>query len=145
MLIQAEGDGYAATEKEDGVITSVEVIISADTLPRLGTKMGSWSFYAYLHEIGHALGLGHTKPESAPMDFGNGTLFLIDSFQASLMSGFYQHNNTYINDSAANPVTPMIADIIAIQNLYGVPEDSNGGDTIYGYQSNVDDYLGRVL
>ena len=140
-----EGDGYAATEKEDGVITSVEVIISADTLPRLGTKMGSWSFYAYLHEIGHALGLGHTKPESAPMDFGNGTLFLIDSFQASLMSGFYQHNNTYINDSAANPVTPMIADIIAIQNLYGVPEDSNGGDTIYGYQSNVDDYLGEFF
>ena len=140
-----EGDGYAATEREDGVITSVEVIISADTLPRLGTKMGSWSFYAYLHEIGHALGLGHTKPESAPEDFGNGTLFLIDSFQASLMSGFYQHNNTYINDSAANPVTPMIADIIAIQNLYGVPEDSNGGDTIYGYQSNVDDYLGEFF
>ena len=140
-----EGDGYAATEKEDGVITSAEVIISADTLPRLGTKMGSWSFYTYLHEIGHALGLGHLKPESAPMDFGNGTLFLIDSFQASLMSGFYPSSNTYINDSIAHPVTPMIADIIAIHNLYGEPEDSNGGDTIYGYQSNVDGYLGEFF
>ena len=128
-----------------GVITSATVIISADTLPVLGTTLGSWSFFAYMHEIGHSLGLGHTKPESAAKGFGNGTLFLIDSFQASMMSGFFASYNTYINDSAAHPVTPMIADIIAIQNLYGVPEDSNGGDTIYGYQSNVDGYLGEFF
>ena len=140
-----EGDGYARRTQEDGIITSAEVIISADTLPVHGTEMGSWSFFAYIHEIGHALGLGHTKPESAPKDFGNGTIFLIDSFQASAMSGFYASNNTYINDSFARPVTPMVADIIAIQNLYGVPEDSNGGDTVYGYQSNVDGYLGEFF
>ena len=140
-----EGDGYAATEKVGGVITSATVIISADTLPVLGTTLGSWSFFAYMHEIGHSLGLGHTKPESAAKGFGNGTLFLIDSFQASMMSGFFASYNTYINDSAAHPVTPMIADIIAIQNLYGVPEDSNGGDTIYGYQSNVGGYLGEFF
>ena len=140
-----EGDGYAETDKEDGIITSARVIISADTLPVSGTEMGSWSFFAYIHEIGHALGLGHTKPESAAKDFGNGTIFLIDSFQASAMAGFYADNNTYINDSDAHPVTPMIADIIAIQNLYGVPEDSNGGDTDYGYQSNVDGYLGELF
>ena len=140
-----EGDGYAETDKENGIINSARVIISADTLSVHGTEMGSWSFFAYIHEIGHALGLGHTKPESAAKDFGNGTIFLIDSFQASVLSGFYANNNTYINDSRAHPVTPMIADIIAIQNLYGEPEDSNGGDTVYGYQSNVDGYLGEFF
>ena len=140
-----EGDGYAETDRENGIINSARVIISADTLPVLGTEMGTWSLFAYIHEIGHALGLGHTKPESAAKDFGNGTIFLIDSFQSSAMSAFYANNNTYTNDSGTHPVTPMIADIIAIQNLYGVPEDSNGGDTVYGYQSNVDGYLGEFF
>ena len=39
----------------------------------------------------------------------------------------------------------MIADIIAIQNLYGVPDSINIGDTIYGYQSNLDGYLGEFF
>ena len=140
-----QGDGYATAEKEDGIIRSARVIISADRLPVLGTEMGSWSFFAYIHEIGHALGLGHTKPESAAKDFGNGTIFLIDSFQASAMASFTADTNTYINDSRTHPVTPMAADIIAVHNLYGVPEDRNGGDTVYGYQSNVGGYLGEFF
>ena len=39
----------------------------------------------------------------------------------------------------------MITDIIAIQKLYGVPDDANPGDTVYGYQSNVDGYLGEFF
>ena len=142
---RGENIGQTTTETENGIITSAEVVISADTLLESGTKIGSWSFFSYIHEIGHALGLGHTKPQSAPKDFGNGTIFLIDSLQATTMSNFYASVNTYINGSVAHPVTPMIADIIAIQNLYGVPEDSNGGDTVYGYQSNVDGYLGEFF
>ena len=38
----------------------------------------------------------------------------------------------------------MIADIIAIQNLYGVPS-INPGDTVYGYESNVGGYLGQLF
>ena len=140
-----EESGYTETAKEDGIIKSARVVLSADLLLVQGTEMGSWSFFAYIHEIGHVLGLGHTKPESAAKDFGNGTIFLVDSFQASVMSYFYASSNTYINDSPAHPVTPMVADIIAIQNLYGVPEDSNGGDTVYGYQSNLDGYLGEFF
>ena len=134
-----------AAPKEDGFITSAHINVREQDVIDWGTSIGSWSFFAYVHEIGHALGLGHTKPESAPTDFGNGTIFLIDSFQASAMAYFDASSNTYINDSGAHPITPMIADIIAIQNLYGVPEDSNGGDTVYGYQSNVDGYLGEFF
>ena len=61
------------------------------------------------------------------------------------MSYFSQTRNTYIDASEAQPVTPMIADIIAIQKLYGVPTDINAGDTVYGYQSNVGGYLDKFF
>ena len=60
------------------------------------------------------------------------------------MSYFDQNENTLVDASYAYCVTPMIADIIAIQNLYGFAE-SNEGDTIYGHESNVGGYLGEVF
>ena len=80
-----------------------------------------------------------------PTIYGVDNAFLNDSKQASVMSYFSQTGNTYIEASNATPVTPMIADIIAIQNLYGTPTDINLGDTVYGYHSNVDGYLGQLF
>ena len=128
---------------DDGVISSY-VNISPDFVSEAG--IGSYSVYVYMHEIGHALGLGHPGPYNAvTVSFGVHNIFLIDSWQATILSGISQTQNTYINASDALPVTPMIADIIAIQNLYGVPTDIRTGDTVYGYQSNVDGYLGRFF
>ncbi len=140
-----ENSGHATTEIENGIITSALVVISADTLLESGTTIGSWSFYSYIHEIGHALGLGHLKPDAYSPAFGVEERFLLNSFQASTLSGYDQARNTYINASSAHPVTPMIADIIAVQKLYGLPVESNGGDTVYGYQSNVAGYLGEFF
>ena len=77
--------------------------------------------------------------------YGTHNIFLIDSWQASVQSYFTQTDNTHINASYAVPVTPMIADIIAIRDLYGTPGDINAGDTVYGYRSNLDGYLGQVF
>ena len=130
----------------DGVILSAEVNIPARMLTQHGNTVGSYGFLTYLHEVGHALGLGHPGPY--PKDIDNPTInywfdnqFVNDSMQLSVMSYVSQSDNTRINASDALPVTPMIADIVAVHDLYGTPENVNEGKTIYGYNSNVGGYL----
>ena len=111
-----------------------------------GSTIDSYNFLGHLHELGHALGLGHTGPYSGrPFYYGHHNLFVNDSQQLATMSYVEQDKNTYLNASLAVPVTPMIVDIIAIQKLYGVPDTINTGDTIYGYRSNLDGYLGEFF
>ena len=147
---EGRGSGGPTSPVRDGVIVSSEVNVPEYFHTEFGTTVGSWTFVVYVHEIGHALGLGHPGPYPNDFDnvfvtYGVENIFLNDSFQVSIMSYFSQTNNTYINASRANAITPMIADIIAIQNLYGVPTDINIGDTVYGYHSNVDGYLGEIF
>ena len=127
------------------IVDAVVNLATGDT-----TISDSYTTYTLMHEIGHALGLGHpgpypADPDNPSADFGIDNVFLIDSLQTTLMSYMGQHENTYLNASLATPATPMIADILAIQDLYGTPQDANAGDTIYGYDSNLDGYLGQVF
>ena len=139
-----EEDGaYSTSNSAGNQIISSFVNVSMGWLDDLGSTIDSYSFSTHIHEIGHALGLGHAGPYNGFGDYGIDNIFPGDSWQATVMSYFSQTQNTYINATSAYAVTPMIADIIAIQNLYGVPTDINAGDTVYGYQSNLDGYLGR--
>ena len=60
------------------------------------------------------------------------------------MSYFSQTSNTNLDASFALPVTPMIADIIALHDKYGVPT-LRGGDTVYGVGSGVGGHLGALF
>ena len=99
------------------------------------------SLNVYIHEVGHVLGLGHpgyypVENATEPHYFGNAqTEYLIDSEQVTVMSYIDSHRNSFIDADYNLPVTPMIADIIAIQSLYGVAETTRMGDTVYGYRS----------
>ena len=136
---------YASRSVSNGFIVSARVNIPVELLDRYGTGMDDRSFYLYLHEIGHALGLKHPGPYDVSSLSSIDKKFLNDTYQATVMSYFRQDHDDFVDASFAYPVTPMIADIIAIQNFYGAPVDINAGDTVYGYGSNLDGYLGEFF
>ena len=137
--------GYAYRSTSEGHIVSAFINVPAEELARSGTGIDNHNFYAYLHEIGHALGLDHPGPYSATFPAFIDKIFLNDSWQTTVMSYFHQQHDDFVDADYAFPVTPMVADIIAIQSLYGVPADINPGDTVYGYGSNVEGYLGELF
>ena len=140
--------GRADAVSPQGFALSATVNIQPWFIEEQGNTMVSQpsGLGVFIHEIGHALGLGHAGPYGSGRSmFGIDNIFLNDSYQLTVMSYFNQFWNTYIDADRALRVTPMIVDIIAIQDLYGVPDSINTGDTIYGYQSNLDGYLGEFF
>ena len=134
----------------DGVIISSHVNIPADWLIEHGTTAHSFSFTTYLHEIGHALGLGSPGPYPDPGNpnrfHHSDRIFEDDSYLTTVMSSFYPNGQRYTTQvDTSVPVTPMIADIVAIQNLYGPPFEANAGDTVYGFQSGTGSHLDQFF
>jgi len=115
-----------------GTIETAIVNVSQDMLDDHGSDIGTVGFFFYLHEIGHALGLGHPGQYNASADFARDAGFANDSWQMSVMSYFGQDTNPHVEASYAVPITPMMADIVAIHRLYGTGDGVRGGDTAYG-------------
>ena len=127
------------------LISSARINVPASWITGNEARMDSHVFYAYLHEIGHALGLDHPGPYDASFPALIDKIFLNDTYQTTVMSYFRQDHDQFVDASFAYPVTPMVADIIAVRKLYGVPADINAGDTVYGYGSNLEGYLGELF
>jgi serralysin len=108
-------------------------------------NLNSYMLQTYMHEIGHALGLGHAGNYNGSATFGIDNLYDNDSWLATVMSYFDQSQNTLVPGSFAYISTLMPADIIAIQNLYGFSGATNGGNSTYGVNSNIGGYLQTLL
>lgn len=146
MFDDNEDDAGSISSVRNGIIIQSHVNISTDWLNHYGTGLDSYSFSTYLHEIGHALGLGHPGPYNGHFpDFLRETISFDESWQVTVMSYIDQTRNIFNPGDYAHVVTPMIADIAAIHELYGTPDNVHGSNTRYGYRPNtgthMDDYF----
>ena len=136
-MITYSNDGSGAstrTAASGTTINSATVRISSD---RVGDSdgYGSFAFRTYMHETLHALGLGHPQDYGEIQDFSRSAI-ANDSWQISLMSYFDQDENSWVNATKAYHLTPMLADYLALTQMYG-STPIHGWNTTYGVNSNA--------
>lgn len=141
-----EAGAFANSSVSRGNILSARVNVGLDWLDAYGTGYDGYSFQTYVHEIGHALGLGHQGGYNGFASYRTDADFLNDSWSASVMSYFNQDANTTDPSGYASLLTTMAADIVAIQNLYGAAEGgATAGNTVWGEQSTLTNFLGQFF
>ncbi|MCK4712458.1 MAG: M10 family metallopeptidase, partial [Marinosulfonomonas sp.] len=104
-------------------------------------QAGTYEWATMLHETGHALGLSHGHDTS-----GNGALpSEYDSMEYSIMTyRSYVGQPTgggYTNETYGYAQTYMMADIAALQEMYGADYTTNSGDTVYSWDPASGDTL----
>lgn len=116
-----------------------DVNLNNDSVSTTSIPRGSYSFFAMLHEIGHAMGLEHPGDYNAgpgvDITYDAHAQFIEDSQQYTVMSYFDESNTTGSFNSY--PDTLLMYDILAIQQLYGVNNSTRSGNSIYGFNANT--------
>jgi serralysin len=128
---------------------------------------GGYVYNTIVHEIGHALGLGHGGPYNNGDGLGSvpGRQFSVYDMRLwSIMSYIDPDDNTAAQfgsypvtdtDWIVTPpigvateyfsTTPMIIDILAMQRIYGVATSGplTGGNLVFGFNSNIQGDVGN--
>ncbi|SNT04627.1 M10 family metallopeptidase [Tropicimonas sediminicola] len=150
IIVDDERSG-ASTSKTafgDGEIYQARVNVSRDWISGDEFELDAYPLRTFIHEIGHGLGLGHPANYGAQPndgdDFSTDATFANDSWQTTLMSYYSQSENTEIAATHAYVMTPQVADLIAMRELYGTAGTLRTGDTIYGVGSTAGDFYDNL-
>ena len=98
------------------------------------TGIDSYAYQTYIHETGHALGLGHQGPYNGSATYSTDAVFADDTWQYSVMSYFSEPS--YNGGSYRYVITPQMADIYAVKSVYGAAT-TRTGDTVYGFHNTA--------
>jgi serralysin len=141
-----QSDAFAQYWTTNGNITSATVNVHTSWITGNDALVGGYGLQTYIHEIGHALGLGHQGPYNGSASYAQDAIFALDSWQMSIMSYFTQTENTVTSAGFAYVISAQMVDIFAIQSLYGAAgaNSATAGDTVYGLNSDLDNYLGQL-
>ncbi len=126
----------------DGTLIDATVNIAASWVGG-EARLGSSAYETYLHEIGHALGLAHAGPYDGTLD-PDARLWDNDTTLMSVMSYFDPGYDPAAALGRLYAVTPMQADVAAVQDLYGAAA-VRPGDTVWGPGGDLDGPLRLAL
>lgn len=116
--------------------------------------IGDYGYGTFIHELGHALGLDHMGEYNgngswAPSSYQDSTVLSVmsyfgpdhgDSEKNQIMWGDWVKNGTTYSAQ-----TPMLNDVMAIQDMYGVETTTRTGATTYGFNSNITGSAGKIF
>lgn len=137
-------NAYTSPNVSGSTILSSEVMVTTGWLNEFGTSLDSYSFETYIHQVGQALGLGNAGNYNGTIDnqyyTNDSAAYTVMSFSQAANDEFTQGapaNNPNVDASFRYMMTMGVADVIAIQNLYGTTGQTRTGDTTYGFNSNT--------
>ncbi len=117
------------------VITASTIVITSNWFGG-DVTYDSYTQQTYIHEIGHALGLGHAGPYNGTADYGTDNIYSNDNWSTTVMSYFDQDESGF--GSYRLVLGLQEADIAAIQLLYGSnPAGTHAGNTTFGFNSSA--------
>lgn len=102
-----------------------------------------YGYLTMIHEVGHALGLGHPGDYNAgsgnPITYSNSAEYAQDTREFTVMSYFSASFSgaDHVNAGTRFAASPLLHDIAAIQSIYGADTTTRTGDTVYGFNSNA--------
>lgn len=142
-----DSGAYAWSSRYGETIRYSEINVAANWSGG-SSNYDDYTLQTIIHEIGHALGLGHQGQYNGSANYGSDAIYELDSWQATMMSYFSQTQNSAVDANYEFLQTPMAVDWIALDNIYGQygygVSNAFQGDTVYGFNTNISEETSRI-